>query len=227
VAHSCSRSESPAGHVWAFVGRAHDALHDPPARRRVGASERDVEERRVLDGADLLLAQQQVDELGPVPSRDGGRHPERVDRGVDPVGLGGVVEIRVQHHPLAAHVQGSMLDREVAVRRRADPVSVVGCTGGPDHVDQVRAVFRRGDRVGLVPVGLEGDSTLLADHSAIKAAGVEAHSCAIARHINLLSCVAYGGYQVTWMTTGVSPSGMYSAYFTSSPSSLIGASWLE
>ena len=46
------------------------------ALRRVRPAERDVEERRVLDGADLLLAEQQVDGLVRALFRQRRRDPQ-------------------------------------------------------------------------------------------------------------------------------------------------------
>ncbi len=217
-------------------GSAHDALHDAQPLRRVGPAERDVEQSRVLHRPDLLLAQEQVHGLVLVLLQRGRRlDPERVAGPVDPVRLVGVVEVGIEHHPLAAHVQRSLRDREVArgvavrVRDGHHAVAVVRRAGGADHVDELRPVVLRGNRGGLVPVGLERDAALLVDHPAPVTTGVVAHACAIAAHLSTSSssCGASGSRQVTWTTTGVRPSGMYSPYLMSSPRSFTGASSLE
>ena len=119
-AQLCSDAASaPAQSAWS-VGPTTTRCTMRRRSRRVGAAERDVEQRWILDRARP-------------PARAGRARPprrpavgtaadrsERVARSVDPVGLVRVVEVGVEHHALAAHVH-----RPVAGSSRSPEPSTV------------------------------------------------------------------------------------------------------
>ena len=141
------------------AGEPDDALEDPGPRRRVGPAERDVAQRRILDRADLLLAREQVDDLGDPRRLRRGCHPQGIGLEIEPVELRRVVELSVEDESLATDVHRARVDHQVAGGAAAqawkDGVAAVGRATRPDRVEQPRPALGGRDRDRLVDVRLE------------------------------------------------------------------------
>ena len=177
-----------------------EALQDTQALHGVRAPEGDVGQLRDLEGGDLLLDREQVDQF---VGRGRGRRrrarrrrfrcrPQRVGRLVEPVRLGRPVklDLLVEFEPRSPDVDGAGADGErsrAAAGRAAgsaggDGISAVRCAVRPDDVERDEPVGQRLDGRCLVPVRLDRHPPLLRDQSSPISLGVEADASAIAGH---------------------------------------------
>ncbi len=161
--------------------------------RRVRSAERNVEQRRVLRRADLLLAQIEMSDAVRVLLLGAGESLlER--RPLQPFVL-----LAVEERGLllldaeSAHVDGPGANRQIA--RRVDPerVSLPGAlrarvtrnTEGPDDVEELLASLLGRDFAGFIEVGLQNDPALLGDDAAVLLRSIVGTSCSVAGHERL------------------------------------------
>ena len=176
---------------------ADEVLEDPEALHGVRPPERHVGQGGILEGRNLLLDGEEIHQLAGDLRRRAGRrrgrgNPEGVGRLVEPIRLAGQIDRRVEVEAFPAEVERPGADGQVAGggalrapggRHRGDGIAAGRRADGSHDVERGRPVPLSVDACGLVPVGLDGDPSLLCHQTPPFAAGVVAHTCTVAAHL--------------------------------------------